>query len=65
MDDVSCLPVRRRSLPSPYAAMCLACFFSSFLICSCIHRYQHHGVYTTVSPSDKSATLQHKSMEVF
>ena len=24
MDDVSCLPVRRRSLPSPYAAMCCA-----------------------------------------
>lgn len=22
MEDVSCLPVRRRSLPSPYAAMC-------------------------------------------
>lgn len=32
---VSCLPVRRRSLPSPYCAMWYACRFSSLAHCSC------------------------------
>lgn len=32
MDDVSCLPVSRRSFPSPYCAMCTACRFSSLAI---------------------------------